>query len=177
MRKTCKILKICSFPQRLHCLERQDTPHNHQQIIQIRAGGDSYVLGETNVTSVFPIPDVAPAEIARRVTRSPAVEALNGGSVRFGSKADICSAKRHVRFTPKSGHVRCTSRCPLSANSGHARCHSTVRLGTLLEQAERAAQLVGGRPALIVGHAFGVDVQPQMRRHVPLGVLLRPSTA
>jgi hypothetical protein len=25
--------------------------------------------------------------------------------VRFGSKADICSAKRHVRFTPKSGHV------------------------------------------------------------------------
>ena len=25
--------------------------------------------------------------------------------VRFGSKADMCSAKRHVRFTPKSGHV------------------------------------------------------------------------
>ena len=24
--------------------------------------------------------------------------------VRFGSKADICSAKRHVRFTPESGH-------------------------------------------------------------------------
>jgi hypothetical protein len=27
--------------------------------------------------------------------------------VRFGSKADICSAIRHVRFTPESGHVRC----------------------------------------------------------------------
>ena len=27
--------------------------------------------------------------------------------VRFGSKADICSAKEHVRFTPESGHVRC----------------------------------------------------------------------
>ena len=25
--------------------------------------------------------------------------------VRFGSKADICDAQRHVRFTPKSGHV------------------------------------------------------------------------
>ena len=25
-------------------------------------------------------------------------------NVRFGSKADICSAKGHVRFTPKSGH-------------------------------------------------------------------------
>ena len=30
-------------------------------------GTDSYVLGEINVSSVFPIPDQAPAEIARRV--------------------------------------------------------------------------------------------------------------
>ena len=29
------------------------------------------------------------------------------GHVRFGSKADMCSAKGHVRFTPKSGHVQC----------------------------------------------------------------------
>ena len=28
-----------------------------------------------------------------------------------------CSAKGHVRFTPESGHVQCTSPCPLSANS------------------------------------------------------------
>jgi hypothetical protein len=28
--------------------------------------------------------------------------------VRFGSKADIRSAKRHVRFTLDSGHVRCS---------------------------------------------------------------------
>ena len=26
--------------------------------------------------------------------------------VRFGSKADMCSAQAHVRFTPESGHVR-----------------------------------------------------------------------
>src|SRR5262249_5005474 len=26
------------------------------------------------------------------------------GNVRFGSKADICGAQRHVRFTPKGGH-------------------------------------------------------------------------
>jgi hypothetical protein len=25
-------------------------------------------------------------------------------NVRFGSKADMCCAKRHVRFTPESGH-------------------------------------------------------------------------
>jgi len=41
--------------------------------------------------------------------------------VPFGSKADICSAKRHVRFTPESGHVRCNQRCPLWANSGRRR--------------------------------------------------------
>src|SRR5262249_17268405 len=57
--------------------------------------------------------------------------------VRFGSEADICSAKRHVRFTPNSDresrlppkvmsalppesrHVQCTSRCLLRAKSGH----------------------------------------------------------
>jgi len=32
-----------------------------------RDGAESYVLGEINVSSVFPIPDEAPAEIARRV--------------------------------------------------------------------------------------------------------------
>ena len=37
-------------------------------------------------------------------------------NVRFGSEADICSAKRHVRFTPKSGHVRCASSCLLCAS-------------------------------------------------------------
>ena len=31
----------------------------------------------------------------------------------------MCGAKRHVRFTPKSGHVQCTSACLLCANSGH----------------------------------------------------------
>ena len=30
-------------------------------------GTDSYVLGKINASSVFPIPDEAPAEIARRV--------------------------------------------------------------------------------------------------------------
>ena len=39
--------------------------------------------------------------------------------VRFGSLADICGAKGHVCFSPNSGHVQCTSRCPLCANSGH----------------------------------------------------------
>ena len=44
--------------------------------------------------------------------------------VRFGSKADMCNANRHVRFTPNSGHVQCTSPCLLCANSGHSAIHS-----------------------------------------------------
>ena len=42
----------------------------------------------------------------------------NEGDVRFGSKADMCNAKSHVRFTPESGHWRCTNQRLLSANSG-----------------------------------------------------------
>src|SRR5262249_18877505 len=74
------------------------------------------------------------------------VRGLTSGDVRFGSKADICGAKSHVRFppdsdresgpltnghvcfTPESGHVRCTGRCLLWANSGH-QVHCTIRTG------------------------------------------------
>ena len=49
--------------------------------------------------------------LAARIRREP--------NVRFGSKADMCVAKSHVRFTPESRHVRCTSSCLLCANSGH----------------------------------------------------------
>jgi hypothetical protein len=65
--------------------------------------------------------------------------------VRSGSLADICSAKGHVRFapnsdrksgfpqtamsalprfTPESGRVRCSYRCPLWAKSGHSAIYS-----------------------------------------------------
>src|SRR5262245_9061622 len=59
-------------------------------------------------------------------------------NVRFGSKADICSAKRHVRFIPESGHVRCTSPCLLWANSGHA--HLFDHLAGASEQRRRYRQ-------------------------------------
>src|SRR5262245_29773949 len=38
-------------------------------------------------------------------------------NVRFWSKANICA---HVCFTPKSGHLQCTSACPLRLISGHS---------------------------------------------------------
>src|SRR5262245_55492635 len=69
--------------------------------------------------------------------RNAVERATKMSDVRFGSKADICTAPAHVRFTPnsdresghvanghvcftpESGHVRCTSRCLLRAKSGH----------------------------------------------------------
>src|SRR5262249_29829541 len=53
--------------------------------------------------------------------------------VRFGSKADICSAIGHVRFTPESGHVRCTRACPLWANSGHVQCDQIFPSATRMD--------------------------------------------
>jgi len=46
----------------------------------------------------------------------------------LGHKHDVRTAKRHVCFTPESGHVQCTSRCLLWANSGHAIPHNHVGL-------------------------------------------------
>jgi len=36
-------------------------------------------------------------------------------------KADLCGAIRHVRFSPRSGHLRRTTPCLLWAKSGHDR--------------------------------------------------------
>src|SRR5262249_13807546 len=44
--------------------------------------------------------------------------------VRFGSKADMCGAKEHVRFAPESD-IKCgIVECPLWANSGHCAPYS-----------------------------------------------------
>ncbi|MGA7739315.1 MAG: hypothetical protein WCB22_28340, partial [Pseudolabrys sp.] len=56
--------------------------------------------------------------------------------VRFGSKADIRSAKRHVRFTPESGHVRCNSVCPLCAiNVRFASRRTAAKFASLFDEA------------------------------------------
>jgi hypothetical protein len=62
----------------------------------------------------------------------PNMRSYIAADVRFGSKADTCSAKRHVRFTLNSGHVRCKEGCPLSANSGHALTYINITVGTTL---------------------------------------------
>ena len=66
---------------------------------------------------------------------------MTPADVRFGSLADICSAKRDVRFTPESGHSVRLAVCPLCANSGHRRperapqkqCSATLAVSTAVQ--------------------------------------------
>src|SRR5262245_10340623 len=44
--------------------------------------------------------------------------------VRFGSLADVVVSRINVRFTPKSGHVRCNHGCLPRAKSGHCAANS-----------------------------------------------------
>src|SRR5262245_47439308 len=76
--------------------------------------------GETNP------PCMQPERVGRKanfVTCKKNVVELPRPHVRFGSEADMCGAKRNVRFTPnsdrESGHVQCKRRCRLRANSGY----------------------------------------------------------
>ena len=80
--------------------------------------------------------ELAPLHVSRGLTLfsplKPAICDLSGEghpterlflgrrNVRFGSKADICAATSHVRFTPESDIKRDIGECPLWAISGHA---------------------------------------------------------
>jgi hypothetical protein len=53
--------------------------------------------------------------------------------VRFGSKADMCNAQAHVRFTPESD-IKCDIwGCPLWAKSGHAKRENLQIAFTILK--------------------------------------------
>jgi hypothetical protein len=64
----------------------------------------------------------------RREIRLDSQRLMLESNVRFGSKADMCSAQADVRSYPKSGHVQCNSVCPLCANSGHPRANRKTAL-------------------------------------------------
>ena len=70
----------------------------------------------------------------------------------------MCSAIAHVCFTPKSGHLQCTSRCLLCANSGHLRAYSiTPRLTQI--NAPLLGRLFNVRSERDIDDAFAVIVQ------------------
>jgi hypothetical protein len=82
--------------------------------------------------------------------------------VRFESLADICAAKNHVPFTPKSGHSQCNMECPLWATNGLMRCSNVVwmaRRGSVVTSNgvdARSGKLVGpSDTSLRCGEASG----------------------
>jgi hypothetical protein len=81
---------------------------------------DAKVRTASNKAATIALPDrVAWLTIRQRRNCSNAT-VQEGNNARFGSLADISECDRHhVRFTPKSGHVRCNYDCPLRAKSGH----------------------------------------------------------
>jgi len=65
------------------------------------------------------------------------------GNEFFVPKKIVAPLNRHVRFTPKSGRVQCTSACLLWANSGHDdtnRKTASRRSGMSAKGQERTSQ-------------------------------------
>jgi hypothetical protein len=75
-------------------------------------------------------------------------------NVRFGSKADMCGATGHVRFTPESGLMQCSNACLLWANSGHGLLNYFVGAGEKRRWQGQSERLGG----------FAVDQQSVFRR-------------
>src|SRR5215468_1159532 len=83
----------CEFePNALH-REFPAQPNNY---------GPSYIF--VRQTANLP---TEPAIGLRHASLNTITQQKKPAHVRFGSKADICSAVGHVRFTPESRHVRC----------------------------------------------------------------------
>ena len=62
-------------------------------------------------------------------TRSLEGSGVEPADVRFGSKADMCSAQAHVRFTPNSGHV--TNRYSITSSAAICKVGGTLRRSDL----------------------------------------------
>src|SRR5262245_44305789 len=87
----------------------------------------------------------------------------------FGAKADMCSAKRHVSFTPESGHVQRTCGCLLWANSGHL-----VILVISRAHAAKRRALIGGEWGVRVGLDAIVN---QLKAVSIFSIMVRPHRA
>src|SRR4029077_57116 len=99
MKKIANVVTAARFMSKLHRHKSFDDASYLGAFTYLTSRGDACRAERSKnllqVNQLLPITESQPIG-----PRSNAVS-LN---VRFGSKADICSAKRHVRFTPNSGH-------------------------------------------------------------------------
>ena len=124
-------------------------------------------------------------------------------NVRFGSKADMCSALGNVRFTPESGHGRhpragaalirqidghCASATmrglPFPLQRGHCTSRSATRieasvarLNAQVEIDDAVAAVAGNDQPVMFGNERGGDLRPEQSLPLPtlrLPVALHP---
>jgi len=103
--------------------------------VRVRLGIPRIESDHTVLATVLPIENLPLARVLIRVRNRPlqvrhrnrprlktneslACGLSKNAGLRIGSKTDICSAREHVRFTPESGRVRRTGRCPLRVKNG-----------------------------------------------------------
>ena len=84
--------------------------------------------------------------MCEKCTRRP--QTLIRADVRFGSKADMCSAQGDVRFTPKSGHVQCNS--AMSAKCQKRTLGGSVEMSAKCQDRTHAVQ-----PKSLLDHLIG----------------------
>ena len=72
-------------------------------------------IGQATAAPPINFDELAPAHVAPEARdKAPyRLKLAHWSNVRFGSKADICAAKSHVRFTPDSGHSLARLACRL----------------------------------------------------------------
>ena len=75
----------------------QKSNHRHRRLLRARSNRPNGSC-TTNHRDEFAPPHCPPR--ARDPHRIGLGQSSEGGDVRYGSKADMCSAKRHVRFVP-----------------------------------------------------------------------------
>ena len=85
------------------------------------------------VLVVFQRPPITPGNSTRHERDMESfLFAARAGLPALDSSADIATGADDVRFTPKSGHVRRNTSCPLCANSGHQTLTAWIAAGCLL---------------------------------------------
>src|SRR5262249_25207517 len=103
--------------------------------------------------------------------------------VRFTPKSRHSRRESHVRFTPESGHVQCKHRCPLWAKSGLMHCSKKVTHSITLSASRRtdsgifksiatglAASLEGFSGSRIGRWRHGEDLEEDAPRYEPVVV-------
>jgi hypothetical protein len=98
--------RVNHLRENLRLCAAQESNHRHSWLLCANSERPCGCGASNNFDEISPAHATIPCE----VKDDASIRSLSdqGGDVRFGSLADICSAKGHVRFTPESD-IKCDS--------------------------------------------------------------------